>query len=144
MLVGVFGGRTTWVDGHTTATDAAGYNLAAFVTCVVALLALGIALNVRSRVVVPTLAALVAAAAFFLSVLASGVYLWARWQGEIWMYATGKFSAPLGNGETVSLAWGPTFVTPIAAIGMVACIGLAIIWARFGHWDHTGSGRVNL
>jgi hypothetical protein len=75
LLFGPLGGRTIWVDGHTTGTDAAVYNVVALVFGVVALAALAIAFWASPRLVVPALGALVAIAAFGLTAYVSGVYV---------------------------------------------------------------------
>jgi hypothetical protein len=130
MLFGALGGRTTWttLNGRNTVTDAGFYNAAAVFSGVVALLALAVALNVRPRVVVPAAAALAAAAAFGLSVYGSGLYVWARWQGEIWFYGAGWFAEDPGPKWTVSLPWGPPYFALAALVGALASLALTVTW----------------
>lgn len=132
MLFGPVGGRTTWVEGNRggTTTDAAGYNLAALVSGVVALAALALALYLRPRVVLPVLGAAVAIAAFALTIVASGVYVWALLQGEIWFYGAGGFAEGMCRKCTVHPAWGPPFFALAALIGALASLALAVGWLR--------------
>lgn len=108
MFFGPVGGRTTWVQGHTTVIDAAGYNMAALLSGV---------------------AALVAIAAFGLTVAASGIYVLARMQGEVWYYGTGGF-ADMGEKWTLYPDPGPPFFALAALIGAPASHALAILWLR--------------
>ncbi|MGH2618713.1 MAG: hypothetical protein ACRDJC_26085, partial [Thermomicrobiales bacterium] len=82
MLFGPVGGRTTWVQGRTIATDAAVYNVAALLAGVVAL---AVAFWARPHLVLPMLGTLVAIAAFGLTAYVSGVYVWAGMQGQVWV-----------------------------------------------------------
>lgn len=142
MLFGPFGGRTMWMkgNGRNVITDAAGYNAVAVLSGVLALAALAVALNTRSRVVVPALAALVAVSAFGLSVYVSGLYVWARWQGEIWFYGAGWFAGDQGPTWTVSLPWGPSYFALAAFVGALASLALTISWMRGPHGDAVPSG----
>lgn len=129
MLFGPLGGRTMWVKANgSSTTDAGFYNAAAVFSGVVALLALTVALNMRPRVVVPALTALAAAAAFGLSVYVSGLYVWARWQGEIWFYGAGWFAEDPGPKWMVSLPWGPPYFALAALVGALASLALAVTW----------------
>ncbi|MCC7023158.1 MAG: hypothetical protein IT338_10030 [Thermomicrobiales bacterium] len=129
MLFGPLGGRTMWVKANgSSTTDAGFYNAAAVFSGVVALLALTVALNMRPRVVVPALTALAAAAAFGLSVYVSGLYVWARWQGEIWFYGAGWFAEDPGPKWMVSLPWGPPYFALAALAGALASLALAVTW----------------
>lgn len=130
MLFGPLGGRTMWIkgNGRNVVTDAAGYNAVAVLSGTLALLALAVALNMRPRVVVPALTALAAAAAFGLSVYVSGLYVWARWQGEIWFYGAGWFAEDPGPKWMVSLPWGPPYFALAALVGALASLALAVTW----------------
>jgi hypothetical protein len=131
LLFGPLGGRTMWVGGHTTATDAAGYNMVALLCGVVVLAALAVALWMRERQTraLPALGALVAVAAFGLTAYVSGIYVWARLQGQVWGYAGWSISEGMvGRNETVYPASGPPFFTLAALIGAVATLALAVGW----------------
>lgn len=128
MLFGPIGGRTTWVKGHSTATDAAVYNVAALLSGVVVLAALAVAFWARPRLVLPVLGALVAVAVFGLTAYVSAVYVWARMQGEVWVYAGWSISEGMGRKWTVYPAWGPPFFTLAALIGAVSTLAFAIRW----------------
>jgi hypothetical protein len=130
LLFGPVGGRTMWVGGHTTSTDAAGYNVVALLCGVVALAALAIALWMRERQMsaLPALGALVAVAAFGLTAYVSGVYVWARMQGQVWVYAGWSISEGMVRNETVYPAWGPPFFTLAALVGAVSALALAVSW----------------
>jgi hypothetical protein len=130
LLFGPLGGRTMWVQGRTTATDAAGYNVVALLSGVVVLAALGVALWARPRVVLPLLGALVAVAAFVLTAYVCGVDVWARLQGQVWVYASWSISEGTGRNSTVYPAWGPPFFALAALIGATASLVLAISWLR--------------
>jgi hypothetical protein len=132
MLFGPLEGRTTWVtvNGRNAVTDAGIYNVVAVASGVLALAALAVALNTRPRVTVPALAAIAAAGAIGLSVYVSGLYVWARWQGEIWFYGAGWFAGEQGPKWTVSLPWGPPYFALAALIGAMASLVLAISWLR--------------
>jgi hypothetical protein len=131
LLFGPIGGRTTWVgrNGSYTA-DAMGYNMTALFSGVVAIAALAFAFWARPRVILTLLGIVAALAAFGLSVLASGVYVWARLQGEVWMYAIGGFAGKPGRNDTLHYAPGPPFFALAAIIGAVATLVLAITWLR--------------
>lgn len=130
MLFGPLGGRTMWVRGRTTGTDAGIYNIVAVFSGIVVLAFLAFALWGRERDwrALPALSALISTAAFALSVFVSGVFLWARWQGEVWSYAGWGFAGGPGRNETVHLPWGPPFFTLAAFVGALACLGLAVTW----------------
>ena len=130
LLLGPVGGRTTWVSRTTTATDAAGYNAVAVFSGVVALATLYLAGWARSRLIplaLPVLGAVAALAAFALTVVVAGVYVVARLQGGIWVYAGWTFER-LGEGTTVYPAPGPPFFAFAALVGAVASLALAITW----------------
>lgn len=138
LLFGPLGGRTTWVGGHTIATDAGIYNVVALLCGVVALAALGVAFWARPRVVLPVLGALVAVAAFGFTAYVSGVYVWARLQGEVWIYAGWSISEGTGRNETIHPAWGPPFFALAALIGALATLVLAFGWLRLRRSKATG------
>ncbi len=130
LLFGPVGGRTTWVRGHTTATDAAGFNVVALLSGVVAIAALACALGARPRVVLPVLGAVVAIASFGLTAYVSGVYVWARMQGQVWSFAGWNMSEGMGRKWTLYPAPGPPFFTLAALVGVAATLALAIGWLR--------------
>jgi hypothetical protein len=130
LLLGPLGGRTMWVGRNQINTDAAVYNVAALLSGVVALAALAVAFWARPRLVLPVLSALAALAAFGLTAYVSGVYVWARMQGQVWVYAGWSISEGMGSKWTVHPAWGPPFFTLAALIGAVATLGLASAWLR--------------
>jgi hypothetical protein len=130
MFFAPFGGRTMWVKGHTTATDAGIYNAAAILSGVVALAALAVAFWLRPRVVLSVLAAVAAVAAFGLTAYVSGVYVWARMQGQMWVYGGWSISEGMGRKWTVYPAWGPPVFATAALIGVVSALALAVLWLR--------------
>ncbi len=130
LLFAPLGGRTTWVKGHVTATDAAGYIIVAILSGVVALAALALAFRSRPRLVLPVLGTLTAISAFGLTVVAAGVDVVARWQGQVWIYAGWSIAEDMGRKWTVYPAWGPPFFTLAALIGAAASLVLAISWLR--------------
>jgi hypothetical protein len=129
LLFALFGDRTVWVKGHTTATDAAGYGIVATIAGVLALAALAFALWARPRLVLATLGTFMAAMAFVLAAAFAGLDVWARLQGKVWTYAAMTMSAPDAR-QTVYLAFGPPIFMTIAAIGAIASLGLAAEWAH--------------
>lgn len=132
MLFGPLGGRTMRVGPHQVGTDAGIYNVVAVFSGIVVLAFLAFALWARERDwrALPALSALISSAAFALSVFASGVFVWARWRGEVWSYAGWSFTGGPGRNETLHLPWGPPFFTLAAFVGAVTCLGLAITWLR--------------
>lgn len=91
MLLGPVADRTMWVNkrGFAGTIDAAGYNMAALLSGIVAICALAFADWARPRAVVPMLLGVAGAiAAFGLTVWVSGVAVLARVQGEVWFYGT--------------------------------------------------------
>ncbi len=130
LLFGPLGGRTMWVGRHQINTDAAVYNVAALLSGIVALTALAVAFCARPSLVLPEFGALVAIAAFGLTAYVSGVYVWARMQGQVWVYAGWSISEGMGRKWTVYPAWGPPFFALAAYIGAVATLALAVAWLR--------------
>lgn len=132
MLFGVLSDRSSWVQGgfksQSITTDAAGYNIVATLSGVIALVALAIALNTRPRAVIPVLSLLPALAAFVLSIYVSGLSVWARLQGEIWFYGTWSFAEDVGKKEIAYPARGPFIFPFLAVLGALATLGLALIW----------------
>lgn len=131
LLLGPLGGRTTWeaVRGTSSATDAGGYNAIAVFSGVAALAALGFALWARPRPVLPLLGVAVAVVAFVLTVYATGVFVVARLQGGIWVYACWCFE-DLHPGWTVTPAPGPPFFALTSLVGAIASVILATFWLR--------------
>lgn len=142
LLLGIFGDRTTEVHNkHSRATDAAGYNIAATFSGTVVIGFLSIAVWQRPRIVIPTLAALLAMAAFALSIFASGIFVLARARGEIFSYASGTSWTPR-RWDGVYPAIGPFIFTPLALIGAIATFALVVIWlneARRGESHPNGA-----
>jgi len=136
LLLGPLGGRTTWeeVRGTSSATDAGAYNAVAVFSGVVALAALGSALWARPRPVLPLLGAAAAVAAFGLTAYAAGVFVVARLQGGIWVYACWCFER-LHDGWTVTPAPGPPFFALAALVGAIASLALAVSWLRQPNGD---------
>jgi hypothetical protein len=131
MLFGPLGGRTTWVKVHgngSSITDAGIYNAVAVISGVVALAALAVALHLRPRLVLPVFGILVAIAAFALTIYVSGMFVWARLQGELWFYGAASFAGDMGGKWTVRPAWGPPFFALAALIGALASLALAVTW----------------
>lgn len=132
MLFGILSDRSSWVQGgfksQSITTDAAGYNIVATFSGIIALVALAIALNTRPRVVIPVLGLLPALAAFVLSIYVSGLSVWARLQGEIWFYGTGSFAEDVGKNEIAYPARGVFIFTFLAVLGALATLGLALTW----------------
>lgn len=129
LLFAPLSGRTTWVKGNVTAIDAAGYNIAAVISGIVALSAIAIAMRMRQNVVVSALALSMATVAFFFTLLAAGVDVWARMQGQVWSYAGGSMSRPQ-RGWTVYPTLGPPIFVVVAPIGILSTISLAIVRLR--------------
>jgi hypothetical protein len=129
LLLSLFGGRTTWVQGHNTSTDAAGYGIVTTFAGVLALASLAFAAWTRPRLVLPILGVFVATAAFILAAVFARLDVWARLQGQVWTYAAMTISAPEGE-WTVYLAPGPPIFMTIAALGAIASLGLAVAWVR--------------
>lgn len=129
LLFALCGGRTVWVQGNTTATDAAGYGIVATFSGVLALAALAFASWVRPRLLLPLLGAVMATAAFVLASVFAGLDVWARVQGQVWTYASMTMSPP-EPGVTVYPAFGPPIFMTIAATGAIASLGLAMKWVR--------------
>lgn len=131
LLFGIVSDRTSVSYGRSgrssSMTDAAGYNMAATFSGIVAITGLAIALWTRPRLVLPILGAAVAIAAFGLSVFASGIYWLGRLQGEVYFYGTGNFLEKGGRG-TVHPAVGPPFFATAAVIGALATLALMIMW----------------
>lgn len=127
LLCGPLGGRTTWEKGHVTATDAAGYNVVALLSGVVALTALGVAFWTRPRFVLPVLGALVAVAAFGLTAYVSGIDVLARTRGEVYLYGVGEFMRVTAK---VNPAIAPPFFAFAAVVGAVSAFALAVSWIR--------------
>lgn len=146
MLFGVVSDRSSWARASfkspDTTTDAAVYNIVASGSGVVALIALAVALNTRPRVVLPILSLLPALAAFGLSIFVSGLGVWARLQGEIWLYAAGAFAGDLGEEWVAHPARGPFLFTFLAALGALATLGLMLAWLRDAHRARGGPSRT--
>lgn len=134
MLFGFFSDRSSWKRDSfktpDTTTDAAIYNIVASFSGVVALIALAVALNTRPRVVLSVLSLLPALTAFGLSIFVSGLGVWARLQGEIWLYAAGEFAGDLGENWVAHPARGPFLFSFLAVIGALATLGLMLVWLR--------------
>lgn len=133
MLFGLMGDRTTWVklSGRgQSMTDGAIYNSVAFLSGIVALIALALALRFRPRLVVPVAGVLLAVAAFGFSLFVSGLGVWARVQGEIWAYSPGTFAEDLGPKWVVYPAVGPFVFSFLATVGALATLGLGVTWLR--------------
>lgn len=118
-----------WVSRHTVATDAGAYNAVAVFSGVVALVALGVALRTRPRLVLPLLGAVAAVAAFGLTLYVAGLAVVARLQGGVWVYAGWTFQE-VGERTTVHHPPGPPFFALAALLGAVASLALAIFWLR--------------
>jgi hypothetical protein len=122
--------RTSWSSGNqnrgTTIIDSPASYVGLMSLCgLVAFVALAVALWRRLAVA----AALVAVAAFGLTAYVSGIYVWARMQGQVWGYAGWSISEGMvGRNETVYPAWGPPFFTLAALFGAVATLALAVSW----------------
>lgn len=131
LLFAPLGGRTVWepIRGSGSATDAGGYNAIAVFSGVVVLAALGFARWGRPRLVLPLVGAAVATVAFGLTLYATGVYVVARLQGGIWIYACWCFEE-LSSSTTVTPAPGPPIFALVALVGAVATLALAIAWLR--------------
>jgi hypothetical protein len=76
------------------------------------------------------LGAFVAIAAFAFTAYVSGIYVWARLQGEIWVYGGWSISEGMGREWTVHPAWGPPFFTATAIMGAICTLSLAVGWLR--------------
>lgn len=140
MLLGVMSDRTTWVrmNGRgQTITDGAVYNLIASICGVVVLIALAAALHMRPRLVIPTLSLLLAITAFGLSAFVSGQGVWARAQGKIWAYGVNAFAEDRGPKWVVYPADGPYIFAFLATLGLLATVGLGIIWLRSAREDRS-------
>ena len=142
LLFGILADRTQIVDGgrnsRTTITDAAGYNIAATFSGVVALVGLAVAfwtypVWTLRRAVQTVLGVIVAVAAFGLTVYASGIFWLARTRGEVFFYGTGEV---LGNEtyaqEMIHPAVGPPYFAAIAVVGIIATLGVGVLWLRQG------------
>jgi hypothetical protein len=133
LLFGIFADRTSWKYGGTTMTDAAGYNMAALFSGVVALVAIAGALRARPRVALPLLGAMVATVAFSFTAYASGIYWLARTRGEVYLYGPVEFMNDTAN--SVDPAIGPPFFATAATTGAAATLALAISWLRQPNGD---------
>lgn len=131
LLLGPFGGRTTWeaVQGSSAATDAGGYNAIVVAAGVAALIALGFAHWARPGRVLSLLGMATAVTAFGLGVYATAVFVVARWQGGIWVYACWCYAA-VSPGWTVTPAPGPPIFMVVALVGAIASVVLAVSWMR--------------
>ncbi|MFN8593479.1 MAG: hypothetical protein U0031_18630 [Thermomicrobiales bacterium] len=133
LLFGIFGDRTTEVtesySEYSRSTDAAGYNIAATFAGMMIIVCLSIAVWQRPRIVIPTLSALLATAAFALSIFASGIFILARSRGEIFSYASGTSLTPK-RWDGVYPAVGPFVFAPVSVIGAIATLVLIVIWLR--------------
>lgn len=135
MLLGPMADRTTYAkrSGFVFITDAAGYNIVALLSGVVALGALGFAAWARPRVFLTALALAGAVAAFGLTVFMSGLAVSARFQGEVWFYGTDSYAtdaAEMGRRVTIDAADGPYFFVAAALLGAIATLGLGVMWLR--------------
>lgn len=137
LLFGIAGDRTTWVWRKQTVTEGAVYNLVTTFCGIIALLGLLIALNSGARLVIPLLAFLATIGAFGLTSLVAGVSVWARMHGKVWFYgAASQDTSPLGDfagntfasARSVTPAQAPWFFTAVAVAGVVATLGLCLIW----------------
>lgn len=75
----------------------------------------------------PLLGTLIAAAAFVLAAVVTGLDVWARLQGQVWTYAAMTMKPP-DLGWTGYPAVGPPIFMTIDAIGTIASLGLALEW----------------
>jgi hypothetical protein len=125
MLFGPVADRTTWDRGSVT--DAAGYNIVAFLSGVIAITALAVSLWMRPRVILPVLGALVTIAAFGLTIYVSGIYWLARTRGEVFLYGPSEFMRVTAKVDPAS---GPPFFATVALIGAIATLALAVGWLR--------------
>lgn len=145
MLPGFFSDRSSWVDNRFKApssiTDAGLYNAVATVSGIVALVALAVALNTRPRVVIPVLGLLLAMAAFGLSIYVSGMGVWARLQGEIWLYGSWSFAGGF-EGYVAHPARGLFFFTFLAVLGAMAALGLGCCWLHDARLARRAASRV--
>ena len=134
MLFGIFSDRTSWVryrfqEGHQHRYRRRDPNVVTSASGVVALIALAIALNTRPRVVIPVLSLLPAIAAFGLSTFVSGLGVWARLQGEIWLYGAWSFAGDQGAEQWIAHPARGTFIfTFLAVLGALATLSLALTW----------------
>lgn len=99
LLFGMLADRTTEIEGNTTRIDAAGYNIAATFSGVVALAGLAVTfwtypVWTLRRVIRTVAGVIVAVAAFALTVYVSGIYWLARLRGEVFSYASGNVLVP--------------------------------------------------
>jgi hypothetical protein len=133
MLLGPVADRTMWLTrrGFAEMIDAAAYNMAALLTGIVALGALAFADWARTRATFAMLLGVAGAiAAFGLTVFATGVFVLARWQGEVWFYGAWDYAEDPGKKQTIVPADGPYFFFVAAFAGAIATSGLAVIWLR--------------
>lgn len=132
LLFGVLSDRSSWVresvKSPSSTTDAGIYNVIASASGLVALIALAIALNTRPRGVIPVLSLLPALAAFGVSLYVSGLGVWARLHGEIWLYGAGSFAGDWGEKYIAHPARGPFIFAFLALLGVLATLGLALTW----------------
>lgn len=131
LLLAPLGGRTTWeaTRGRSFATDAGGYNAIAVVSGMMVLVALLVATGESRPRWLALPGALVVFGAFVLTVYATGVFVAARWRGEVWVYAC-WCAQPLPADAIVTPAPGPPVFLVVALIGAIAALGLTVRWAR--------------
>lgn len=128
--------RTTYAkrNGLGVLTDAAGYNMVAFLSGVVALGALAFVVWARPRVLLMVLGVAGAVAAFGLTVYMSGIAVWARFQGEVWFYGTGSYAADAADmgrrRVTLDPADDPYFFAAVALVGAIASVAFGIMRLR--------------
>lgn len=125
MMFGVFSDSSSWVRATrntiNTITDAKMYNVIASVSGVVAL-------TTCPRIVIPVLSLVPAFAAIGLSIFVFGHGVWARLQGEIWLYADWRFAGDQGAGWVAYPARGTFIFALLAVLGALATLGLPSTW----------------
>jgi hypothetical protein len=122
LLFGPLGGRTMLVDGKTTITDSAVYNIVAVLSGIVAIVGLAIADRSRPRAILVALGAAIAISAFGFTAYVAGMFSLPLFRGEV-MVDGGSI---ITDSLEVHPAYGPPFLALAALFGAGSTAVLAI------------------